>query len=71
MAHGTAPWDNFGYASYGDSYGLDPNEFHLYTIEWDSLGIDWFIDGTFYHAMNIENGIIGTSEFQEPFYLWK
>ncbi|MFT4679978.1 MAG: beta-glucanase (GH16 family) [Flavobacteriales bacterium] len=68
-AHGTAHWDNFGYASYGGSYGLDPNEFHVYTIEWDSLGIDWFIDGTFFHAMNIENGINGTSEFQEPFYL--
>jgi beta-glucanase (GH16 family) len=68
-AHGTAHWDNFGYASYGGSYGLDPGIFHVYTIEWDSIGINWFIDGTFFHAMNIENGINGTGEFHMPFYL--
>ncbi len=68
-AHGTAHWDNFGHAYYGGSYGLDPGLFHVYTIEWDSLGIDWFIDGNFFHAMNIENGINGTGEFHAPFYL--
>jgi beta-glucanase (GH16 family) len=28
------------------------NEYHLYTLEWDSLSIKWYIDGKLFHTSN-------------------
>ena len=70
MTHGTAHWDVNGYAYYGNSVAnSDPTQFHIYSIEWDDAEIKWFFNGNQYHTMNIDNGINGTNEFQEPFYL--
>ena len=67
--HGTGHWDNFGHVYYGNSVNMYPGDFHVYSIEWDENSIKWFIDGQQFNEMNIANGINGTSEFHEPFYI--
>jgi beta-glucanase (GH16 family) len=66
---GTIHWDNNGYVFYGNNTTTTPGDYHLYAVEWDSLGIRWYVDNTLYGTANITNGINGTSEFHQPFYL--
>lgn len=74
--HGTIHWSYF--TGQGDNQWLyytdttapsDVKEFHTYTVEWDPEYIRWFIDGVQYNEALIRNGINGTSEFQNDFYL--
>ena len=69
--HGTIHWsDNNGnYASYGGHTGTNVTNFHVYAIEWDANSIKWFVDGNQYHEVNIANGINGTSEFHNNFFI--
>jgi beta-glucanase (GH16 family) len=67
--HGTAHWQDVNYAYYGGSQSIDVSQYHIYTVEWDSAIINWYVDGTQFHAMSIANGVNGTSEFHGPFYL--
>ncbi len=69
--HGTIHWqDNNGnYANYGGHTAVNVNNYHVYAIEWNENEIKWFIDGNQYHEVNISNGINGTSEFQNEYFL--
>jgi beta-glucanase (GH16 family) len=69
--HGTAHWsdNNNQYASYGGQTGTSVTAFHVYSIEWTSTYVRWFVDGAQYHEINIANGINGTSEFQNNFFI--
>lgn len=67
--HGTAHWDNSGHAYYGTQITTTPAEYHIYTVQWDSTKIQWFLDGDVFFTMNIANGINGTSEFHNDFFL--
>ena len=69
--YGTVHWqDNNGnYAQYGGNLPTNVNGFHTYTIEWNDQAIKWFFDGRQFHEVNIANGINGTSEFQNEFFL--
>lgn len=68
--NGTVHWDANGQADYGQVSGnLDFAQYHVYTIEWDSQYIRWFVDGTQYNTFYIENGTGNTEEFQKPFFL--
>lgn len=68
--YGTIHWDNNGYASYGGNTTVStPSSYHVYTIEWTSAYIKWFVDGVQYHEANILNGINGTNEFHNPFFI--
>lgn len=67
--HGTAHWDNVGHQYLGGFKQTDPSIFHVYSITWDSTYIKWYMDGQLYYLLNITNGINGTEEFQERFYL--
>lgn len=71
VAHGTIHWsaDNGQYASYGGSRATNVNAYHTYTIEWNAQFIRWFIDGQQYHEVNIANGVNGTQEFHNEFFL--
>ena len=70
LTHGTAHWNNGGHVYHGDSYNTGtPQDFHLYTIEWNAAKITWFVDSVMYHEMPIQNGINSTTEFHLPFYL--
>jgi beta-glucanase (GH16 family) len=69
--HGTGHWDNDGsYASFGRSYTLNSgtfaDEFHVFSIEWDSSQIRWYVDGQQYNALSISSA--GLSEFREEFF---
>jgi beta-glucanase (GH16 family) len=68
---GTMHWrdHNNNYANYGGSTNTTITSFHTYTIEWNSSEIKWFVDGVQYHVANILNGINGTSEFHNNFFI--
>jgi beta-glucanase (GH16 family) len=67
---GTMHWDNNGHASYGTaSPALDFSQYHVYSVEWDTSSIKWFVDGTQYLEGNILNNINGTNEFHNPFFI--
>jgi beta-glucanase (GH16 family) len=67
--HGTIHWDNSGYTSYGGSVNTAVTGYHVYAIEWDASAIKWFVDGVQFHEANILNGINGTAEFHNNFFL--
>ena len=68
--NGTVHWDANGQADYGQVSGnLDFTQYHVYSVEWDSKYIKWFVDGQQYNAFYIENGTGNTEEFQLPFFL--
>ncbi|MGB3181013.1 MAG: carbohydrate-binding protein [Cyclobacteriaceae bacterium] len=69
--HGTIHWqDNNGnYANYGGYTGTNVTAYHTYAIEWNSSSIKWFLDGVQYHEVNIQNGVNGTSEFHNNFFI--
>jgi beta-glucanase (GH16 family) len=68
---GTVHWSdpNNNYASYGGNTTTSVTAFHNYTIEWDATLIKWFVDGVKFHEVNIANGVNGTSEFHNNFFL--
>lgn len=66
--YGTIHWDANGYASYGGNTTTTPANYHIYTIEWNSSAIKWFVDGVKYHEANILNSINSTDEFHRPFF---
>lgn len=69
--HGTMHWQdhNNNYANYGGSTNTTITLFHVYSIEWNASSIKWFVDGNQYHEANIANGINGTHEFQNNFFI--
>ncbi|OIA98596.1 1,3--beta-D-glucan 3-glucanohydrolase [Paenibacillus sp. LC231] len=68
--NGTVHWDAGGHAEYGRVSGnLDFSQFHVYSIEWDSKYIRWFVNGQQFNEFYIENGTGNTEEFQRPFFL--
>lgn len=68
--NGTVHWDAGGHAEYGKVSGnLDFSQYHVYSVEWDSKYIRWFVDGQQFNEFYIENGTGNTEEFQRPFFL--
>ena len=66
--YGTIHWDANGYAQYGGNTNTSPSNYHVYSIEWNSSAIKWFVDGVKYHEANILNNINSTEEFHRPFF---
>ena len=64
--YGTAHWsdNNNQHASYGNNIAVTVTDYHIYSIEWDTNYIRWFVDGTKFHEIFIGGGINGTGEFQ-------
>ncbi len=65
--YGTAHWDNNGHQSSGGSSSINDNAFHLYTIEWDSLSIQWYMDGLLYFTLPITATTFDA--FHQPFFI--
>ena len=73
--HGTAHWYNQSSnqnASYGGSYGLPSGEtlstnFHVFSIDWDSTSITWYLDHVQYHTMAI-NDSSSLAAFRKDFF---
>ncbi|MFL1896314.1 carbohydrate-binding protein [Aquimarina sp. 2-A2] len=69
--HGTIHWqdNNNTYAYYGGKTAVNVNDYHTYSVEWSATDIRWFVDGVQYHMVSISEGINGTSEFHNDFFL--
>lgn len=69
--YGTVHWqDNTGsYASYGGNTGADVTGYHVYAIEWNESTITWYVDGVQYHIIDITDGVNGTDEFHNDFFI--
>ncbi len=67
--YGTIHWDNNGHSQYGGNTTFDVKQYHVFSIEWDSLAIKWKVDGTQYAEANIANNINSTEEFHLPFFI--
>ena len=73
--HGTAHWYNQSSnqnASYGGNYGLPSGEtlstnFHVFSIDWDSSSITWYLDNVQYHSMAI-NDSSSLAAFRKDFF---
>ena len=73
--HGTAHWYNQSSnqnASYGGNYGLPSGEtlstnFHVFSIDWDSTSITWYLDHVQYHTMAI-NDSSSLAAFRKDFF---
>lgn len=69
--HGTAHWDNGGnHAQFGGSTtlpsGTFSDEFHVFSIIWDSNSIRWYLNDQQYHTLDITPSAL--SEFQSSFF---
>jgi beta-glucanase (GH16 family) len=70
FVNGTVHWDANGYASYGRESGyVDFSAYHVYSIEWDTNYIRWFVDGVQFNEFYIANGTGNTEEFQKSFFI--
>jgi beta-glucanase (GH16 family) len=67
--HGTMHWAYNGeLADYGGSTVVSSvNEYHIYSVEWDSNSIKWVVDGKQYWEGLIKNNINQTNAFHKPF----
>ena len=73
--HVTAHWYNQSSdqnASYGGNYGLPSGEtlstnFHVFSIDWDSTSITWYLDNVQYHTMAI-NDSSSLAAFRKDFF---
>lgn len=68
---GTVHWDDNGsYASFGgtkkNNSGTLAEEFHVYSIIWDSQKIEWYFDDVRYHVIDITPPAL--SEFHQKFF---
>ena len=69
LVQGTMHWDYNGHVSSGGSTSCDVTQYHVYSIEWNSGAITWFVDGSQYWQGSIANNINGTDEFHAPFFI--
>lgn len=70
--HCTLHWDNDGSkADYGESYtlpsGIFADDFHVFSVEWDSQRIRGYVDNTEYFVADITPAAL--SEFQRNFFI--
>jgi beta-glucanase (GH16 family) len=70
--HCTLHWDNDGEeASYGQSYtlpsGIFADDFHIFSVEWDSQEIRGYVDDIQYYTADITPSEL--SEFQQNFFI--
>lgn len=70
-AVGTIHWrgPSNEHASYTGSTPVNVTSYHVYTIEWNSSSIKWFVDGVQYNEANIQNNINSTEEFHRNFFI--
>ncbi len=70
--HGTLHWSNTNgsHAEYGGSTtlgsGLLADEYHVYTIVWNSSSIKWYLDDNHFHTTNITESHM--TEFHKPHF---
>lgn len=72
----TLHWDNNGHAEYGNGFSGShmplfkndsPQEFHVYALEWDASGMEFYVDSEL--SFNVGIGGSDMTEFHEEFFL--
>jgi beta-glucanase (GH16 family) len=68
--YGTMHWYNGGRSDYGGNKQIQNiNQYHIYTVEWDSTAITWFIDSVQYWTGSVAKNINNTDAFHKPFFI--
>jgi beta-glucanase (GH16 family) len=68
--YGTMHWNVNGAVQYGLTTTVaNPDDYHVYAIDWDANSITWYIDNVLYCTGNISNNINNTGAFQLPFFI--
>lgn len=71
VTHGTLHWDQNGHQYRGGSKklttGIFNDDFHEFTINWDSEKVEWLLDGQPYYSLNITSEEM--SEFHQHFFI--
>jgi beta-glucanase (GH16 family) len=68
--YGTMHWYNGGTSDYGGTKQIhNINQYHIYTVEWDSTAITWFIDSVQYWKGSVANNVNNTNAFHKPFFI--
>jgi len=67
--YGTTHWSNGGWTYNTGSIITPVTGFHEYTVEWDSLSVRFFMDGSQYHQHMINSANGSLDEFTKPFFL--
>lgn len=69
-AYGTLHWNSDGHQSKGSFYKLPSgklsDDFHVYSIEWNSQMIIWYVDGSLYYLLPFNETM---SAFKAPFFI--
>jgi beta-glucanase (GH16 family) len=67
--YGTLHWVNNEKVSAGNQMKAAPEDYHVFAIEWTADSINWLLDGTKYHSVEIKNNVNSTEEFHKPFFI--
>ena len=67
LIYGTLHWDDNGHQQDGDKISSTPSEYHVYSIEWTSSIIRFYVDSFEYHKTVISGNNI--DEFKHPFFI--
>jgi beta-glucanase (GH16 family) len=71
QVNGTIHWanSNGSAAQYGGSTSTTVTGYHVYSVEWDSAAINWYVDSVLYNTANILNNINNTGAFHHNFFI--
>jgi len=71
VTYGTLHWDNNGHVHQGGntklSSGIFADDYHEFSIDWNSERIDWFLDGNLFYSLDITDESM--SEFHKHFFI--
>ncbi|MBN1411331.1 MAG: glycoside hydrolase family 16 protein, partial [Spirochaetales bacterium] len=67
--HGTIHWDASGHAEYGTPVACNPATYNVYSVQWDSSAIRWYINGSQFWEADISNSVNSTEEFHRNFFI--
>jgi len=71
VTHGTLHWDANGHQELGNSEklssGIFMDDFHEFTIKWDSVKVEWLLDNKIYSTLDITEELM--SEFHQHFFI--
>ncbi|XP_076323146.1 uncharacterized protein LOC143232023 isoform X3 [Tachypleus tridentatus] len=68
---GTIHWStpDGAYTHHGGGTNTNVMDYHIYSVEWNSSFIKWFVDGNQYFEVDIQGGVNGTSAFHKTFFI--
>jgi beta-glucanase (GH16 family) len=70
QVHGTLHWDHNGHVYTGNRFTLDSgtfaDEYHVFTIIWDSISIKWYVNDIMFSEINITPSHM--TEFHREFF---